>query len=148
MKKLYAKAGKFCLYFTVLILSPIIVAAQKTWDAGGDGINWNSANNWNPNGVPGATDVVLLNTNTTFTILNVPTQNIGKLQVTGTTNVTLKPNTSGNRTLTVTTAATDAILIDAGATLTIAGRDNGSNDRRLTLTTSNTTGLEDRKSVV
>lgn len=142
MKKLYAKAGKFCLYFTVLILSPIIVAAQKTWDAGGDGINWNSANNWNPNGVPGATDVVLLNTNTTFTILNVPTQNIGKLQVTGTTNVTLKPNTSGNRTLTVTTAATDAILIDAGATLTIAGRDNGSNDRRLTLSTSNTTGLE------
>lgn len=142
MKKLYPKSGKFCLYFIVLILSPIIVTAQKTWDAGGDGINWNSANNWNPNGVPGATDVVLLNTNTTFTILNVPTQNIGKLQVTGTTNVTLKPNTSGNRTLTVTTAATDAILIDAGATLTIAGRDNGSNDRRLTLTTSNTTGLE------
>lgn len=142
MKKLHAKTGKFCLYFIALILSPIIVAAQKTWDGGGDGINWNSANNWNPNGVPGAGDVVLLNTNTTFTILNVPTKNIGKLQVTGTTNVTLKPNTSGNRTLTVTTAATDAILIDAGATLTIAGRDNGSNDRRLTLTTSNTTGLE------
>ncbi len=34
--------------------------AQKTWDGGGDGTNWNSANNWNPNGVPSSSDAVTI----------------------------------------------------------------------------------------
>ena len=31
-----------------------------TWDGGGDGSSWNSANNWNPDGVPSATDDVII----------------------------------------------------------------------------------------
>lgn len=39
---------------------PDTYAATKTWDGGGDGTSWESGNNWNPNGVPGVTDDVLL----------------------------------------------------------------------------------------
>ncbi len=36
------------------------VMGQKTWDGGGDGVNWDSGDNWNPNGVPGAGDAVTI----------------------------------------------------------------------------------------
>ncbi len=41
-------------------LSIVDTYAQKTWDGGGDGVNWSSANNWNPNGVPASTDAVTI----------------------------------------------------------------------------------------
>ena len=34
--------------------------ATKSWDGGGDGVNWNSANNRNPNGVPTSSDDVTI----------------------------------------------------------------------------------------
>ena len=36
------------------------VEAQKTWDGGGDSTSWTDAANWDPNGVPGASDNVVL----------------------------------------------------------------------------------------
>ncbi len=33
---------------------------EVTWDGGGDGTNWSSANNWNPDGVPSANDDVII----------------------------------------------------------------------------------------
>lgn len=51
-----------CVLFAVVLLSILmfdttsVFAATKTWDGGGDGVNWNSANNWNTNGVPAAGD--------------------------------------------------------------------------------------------
>ena len=50
MKKLY--------YIPVFVLLMVVGGVGEgwgqTWDGGGDGVNWNSANNWNPNGVPAA----------------------------------------------------------------------------------------------
>ena len=37
------------------------LSATKTWDGGGSGTSWSSANNWNPNGVPGSSDNVIIN---------------------------------------------------------------------------------------
>ncbi len=42
--------------------------AQKTWDGGGDGTTWASANNWNPNGVPTALQSVTIVSGQTVTV--------------------------------------------------------------------------------
>ena len=38
----------------------VALAANKTWDAGGDGVSWNSAANWSANGVPEHNDAVTI----------------------------------------------------------------------------------------
>ncbi len=45
-----------------------ILPLTTTWDGGGDGVNWNSANNWNPNGVPATHSNVELTGANTITI--------------------------------------------------------------------------------
>ena len=35
-------------------------AAIKTWDGGAGTLSWNDANNWSPDGVPGAGDDVVI----------------------------------------------------------------------------------------
>jgi hypothetical protein len=116
------------------------VFGQKTWDGGAGTLSWTDANNWNPNAIPVAADVVVFNAQT-LTIINVPTVSIYKLQITNNSNITLRPQTTGNRTLNVTSATNDAILVGAGSTLVITGID-AATDRTLTLTTSNTAGLQ------
>ena len=44
----------------VLLFSTLIAYTQKTWDGGASTTNWGDANNWNPNGVPTATDAVTI----------------------------------------------------------------------------------------
>ncbi|MCY2928679.1 MAG: PEP-CTERM sorting domain-containing protein [Planctomycetota bacterium] len=45
-----------------VVLSVLLMAASArgstTWDGGGDGVNWNSGDNWNPNGVPSGGDEI------------------------------------------------------------------------------------------
>ncbi|MFI5131588.1 MAG: hypothetical protein ACHQFX_16420, partial [Chitinophagales bacterium] len=43
-----------------LIFVSCLLKAQKSWDGGGDGFSWSDATNWMPDGVPIATDNVLL----------------------------------------------------------------------------------------
>ncbi len=45
----------------LLILAAVPASVAKTWDGGGDGTSWSSANNWNPNGVPTGSDNVVIN---------------------------------------------------------------------------------------
>jgi hypothetical protein len=116
------------------------VLGQKTWDGGAGTLSWTDANNWNPNAIPVAADVVVFNSQT-LAIINVPSVSISKLQLINNSNITLRPQTSGNRTLRVTSATNDALLVEAGSTLVITGIDAGT-DRTLTLTTANTTGLQ------
>ena len=47
---------KLIVYLIVLAFGGSAFAATRTWDGGGDGTNWSSANNWNPNGVPTGSD--------------------------------------------------------------------------------------------
>ena len=90
------------------------VNAQKTWDGGGDGVNWNSANNWNPNGVPTSSDAVTLaaagssGDNLSVTV-NITNAVCASLQIGGSsahTRATLTFASSGSPKLTVTNAVT------------------------------------------
>ncbi|MCX6334064.1 MAG: hypothetical protein NT092_07135, partial [Bacteroidia bacterium] len=132
------KWGMICIASISISLTSL---GQKTWDGGAGNLSWSAAANWNPDGVPGAADVVLFNTGTSLVISDVlGGVNILKLQVTNNSNITLRPPTTNSRVINVTSATNDAILVAAGSTLVIAGRD-AAPDRTLTLTTSNTPGL-------
>ena len=112
-----------------------------TWNLAGGG-SWTTATNWTPaRNVPAANDILRFTNGGTKSITNVPTQTFGKLQVTGNTNLTLQANTAGNATLTASTAAADAIDVDAGSTLQIMGVRVGGSGFGLTLTTANSVGL-------
>lgn len=109
-----------------------------TWIGANNG-SWTTSTNWTPTRTtPATTDVLRFTSGTTLTVLDVPSQTIGKLQITGNTNLTLRPQTTGNRTVDITAAAADALVVSAGSTLTITGRD-AATDRSLTIRTGNTT---------
>ncbi|NBC08822.1 MAG: hypothetical protein GVY26_16650, partial [Bacteroidetes bacterium] len=55
------------LLFSLLLLCPIAGQAQITWDGGGGTSDWGTAANWNPDGVPGVGDKILLDNNVTIT---------------------------------------------------------------------------------
>jgi hypothetical protein len=111
---------KILFYSLFFLFVTGVVNAQKTWDGGAGTNNWGDGNNWNPNGVPVATDAVtigntftvVLNTNATIASLNLGGGTSGQLTI-GNSNV--------NRTLTVT----GNVTVNAGATLTSTG--NGGN---------------------
>jgi len=65
--------------FAVCTLHHDILMAQKSWDGGGDGTSWNDPANWNPNGVPTATDDVDLSSAPNSLVLpaNVVANSIG-----------------------------------------------------------------------
>jgi hypothetical protein len=57
MKTLYKVA---IVVLTLAMVGSLARSGQKTWDAGDDGKKWSKNNNWNPNGVPSATDTVVI----------------------------------------------------------------------------------------
>src|SRR5688572_6437069 len=104
-----------------VICNNIYSQTTYTWNLAGNG-SWATANNWSPSRTtPAANDILVFNNGGTKTISNVPTQTIGKLIVTGNTNVSLEAYTTGNAILTVSTAVNDAIDVDAGSTLLVMG---------------------------
>lgn len=104
--------------------------------------SWATAGNWNPSrNTPATNDILIFNNGSSLVISDVPTQSIGKLQVSGNTNVTLRAQSGGNRTLTISTSAIDAMSVTSGSTLTITGID-ANPDRTLLVTLSNASGLE------
>ena len=71
--KLQLLKRNFKLFASVLFFALTIGIAQgqtKTWDNAGSGTNWNTPENWNPYGVPTATDDVIIpnGINTTITV--------------------------------------------------------------------------------
>lgn len=83
---------------------------QKTWDGGAGTNNWGDANNWNPNGVPLATDDVVISRNANTTI-NVN----GDFECASLT-LGLTGNDNGDRTF--------AFNVLTGSTLTVNGTIN------------------------
>jgi hypothetical protein len=125
----------------IVVCNGVYSQTTYTWNIAGGG-SWATATNWTPSRTaPAANDILRFTNGGTKTITNVPTQTIGKLVVTGNTNVSLEAYTTGNATLTVSTAVNDAIDVDAGSTLQIKGIRSGGNTNSLTLTTSNSSGL-------
>ena len=146
-RKLFRNQITKRLFFQRLVVMVIFILStanflfgQKTWDGGAGTLSWTDAANWNLNAIPAASDVVVFN-NQTLQIINVPSVTISKLQIINNSDITLRPQTNGNRTLTVSSATNDAIFVEAGSTIVITGVD-AATDRTLTLTTTNTVGLQ------
>lgn len=124
--------------FGFFITQPLF--SQITWDGGASTSNWGDANNWSTNVLPTASDVVEFSSNLTINVAG--DQSIGKLQIRNGASVTLvSTKTNGNISITVNTAANDAILVESGSTLTLRGNSGGSG-RTLTLTTQNLANLK------
>jgi len=101
--------------FFVLTCVSVSAFGQKTWDGGGDGVNWNSANNWNPNGVPTNAQTVTIGDNINLTINTAAVCSTFTISSGGNpNNITI----SGSNSLTV------------GTTVTI-GAGSGANDHKL-----------------
>ena len=132
----------FIGFVASLVCSNIYSQTTYTWNIAGGG-SWATAANWTPTRTtPAANDILRFTNGGTKLITNVPTQTIGKLQITGNSNITLQAVNSGTPTLTVSAATADAIDVDAGSILQIQGVRQSGNDYGLTLTTANTAGLQ------
>ncbi len=83
-------------------VSPTI-AATKTWDGGGSGSSWGTANNWSSNGVPGTNDNVIFDADTANNKFSITLG--GNRSITGVTFGATNLNsafTLSNNTLTIT----------------------------------------------
>src|SRR5438128_10556191 len=104
MKKFLRTAFPLAIAFVIANLFLTNVASSqavtKTWNQTAGG-NWATATNWTPNGVPTATDVVLIPVNQTAVITRSGTTNgetisIAGLVISGNVNFTFDPGTSGS----------------------------------------------------
>lgn len=157
-KKLHQSGIRYvpAVFLMIMLMS---VSAGKltgqttfTWDGGAGDNLWTSAANWNPDRTaPAASDIILFNSGTALTILNVPNlsytpvvTNISRLSVTNNTSVTLKPGTELDRDGEIIVNAPDAnaLYVQAGSTLTITGRDitGTTNDNILLFSLANVAG--------
>ena len=127
----------FAIFLSTITLNSFS-QTTRTWDGGG-GANteWSTANNWSGNTVPGNNDIASFTS--TASVLITGNTNVGKLQVSNNSTVTLK-SSGGDRTITVKTASNDALTISSDSKLIIVG--NNSGNRSMTLTTDNDAGLE------
>ncbi|MCF6132119.1 T9SS type A sorting domain-containing protein [Flavobacterium wongokense] len=109
------------LFFFVFFFGIQNSFAQKTWDGGASTNNWNDANNWSGNSLPGSSDNVVIGNGATV-VFNT-TVTVASLTVGGGTSGSLTlGNSNTDRALTVT----GNVTVNAGATITSAG--NGGND--------------------
>ena len=115
---------KTLIFIAGLMLS-VSSFGQVTWDGGGDGTNWSSANNWNPNGVPTAGQTVTISVNSSENI-NVD----GNYTCAG-LSLALTGNNNGNRTV--------VINIPSGNTFTVNGTINIDNTSTRTFRTKTLT---------
>src|SRR4051812_32161277 len=86
--------------------------AQSTynWVATAGSADWTTPGNWNPaRNTPAVDDILLFNQTGNSTATNIPVQTIGKLQVSASTIANLQPASSSVVTLTIATAAADAL---------------------------------------
>jgi hypothetical protein len=89
-----------------------------TW-IGADNESWAVPGNWNPTRTPANDDILQFNDGSTKTVTSVPTETIGKLSVTGNTNVTFQ--TGSATTLTISNGTGDDLVVASGSQLNISG---------------------------
>jgi hypothetical protein len=107
-------AGKVTITYT-------IPTPTYTWVATSGSNDWNAAASWSPIRTnPASSDILLFNLGGSSTATNVPTQTIGKFQVSTNTTVALQP-TNGANTLTIGEPAADALTVAGGSQLNISG---------------------------
>jgi uncharacterized protein with beta-barrel porin domain len=97
----------FASFFVLALLSIGSVSGQKTWDRGANTNNWEDGNNWNPNGIPLASETVTIGNN--FTVVINSAAVCSSLTISGGNQIT-SVTISGSNFLNVT----NAITINAG----------------------------------
>ena len=113
------KAARRFAFAVAFLLVAIGASAQTTYTWSGSG-SWATSTNWSPTRTtPAANDILVFNTGTTLTVTAVPTQTIGKLQVTNSTALTLQPAATAT-TLTIS-GGSGALSVAAGSQLNISG---------------------------
>jgi hypothetical protein len=117
--------------FSALLAAAPAGAATKTWDGGGGNTSWNTAANWNPDGVPGASDDVIIDvpgdisitySGATTTILSLSsTESLaissGSLTVSGAMSVSGSLSVASSGTLNLNGSSTAGSLSQTGGTL-------------------------------
>ena len=125
----------FILVFTAFSSLEVTGQTTYTWDGSESDNLWSTAANWTPDrNTPAASDIIQFNTGTSIEILGVPFGHyITMMSVTNNTNVTLKPGTTLNvdGEIYVTAGDDNALYVESGSTLTIAGRDITGTDENI-----------------
>jgi hypothetical protein len=120
--------------FFVFVLSNSISFSQISWDGGGDGVNWSSANNWSTNVVPTNADNVVIPNNKNITVdiaavcasltigdNSAPLAATVTIQSNKSLNITTAGGGSGNLAFNPNNKAVGYTLSVGGGTLTVAG---------------------------
>lgn len=114
------------IFFLATTFLPYFLAAQIRWDGGGGNDMWNNANNWAPDGVPSASDDIILDNALITGSYSVQLPS-GAIQISVNT-IHITPSGSNSITLQIpssnnsdpglhVTGASDALLIDNGGVL-------------------------------
>jgi DNA/RNA endonuclease G (NUC1) len=106
-------AAAFCL---ALVCPSVFAQTTYTWNQTAGG-SWATSTNWTPTRTtPATNDLLLFNNGTTQTVTAVPTQTIGRLTVSGNTNITLQAGATA--TLTISGGGT-GLSVAAGSQLNV-----------------------------
>jgi hypothetical protein len=132
---LFSRKNKFCFVIISVLLSANIAAATKTW-TGATSNMWNTSSNWNPSGVPGAGDDVVINSSVNINVNASPT--INSLVVNGNASVVLSASGNNNRTITIDNTGSS---IGLGSTLTLQGQSTTTRYLEVVFTGTNRTML-------
>lgn len=90
--------------------------AQHVWDAGGDGVNWNSINNWNPNTTPANKEITFNNTVTGALDTTIgATYSVASLNFTSAQTSSVIIRTDNSKPLTLSGTVTTDISVQAGS---------------------------------
>ena len=118
--------SRFLLVLILVLVGAEDAFGQKTWVGGtGTGLNWNTAANWSPSGIPTAGADVIFDTPGTITFSTLPTANIAYNSLTisqGTVTLagTTRTFTLGGNPGTDFMVASDATLVTTNVNITLA----------------------------
>lgn len=110
------------LIFCSFVISAGIAFCQTTyvWNQPGTA-DWNTATNWTPQrNTPAVDDILIFNNGAVTTAINIPTQTVGQLQVSGNTEVNLQAGAAGT-VITVSDLPGTDLQVAAGSALNITG---------------------------
>lgn len=160
---------KFYSLITMLLI--VTIASSQTtytWNNAAGG-QWTDATKWTPNrNAPATTDILVFSTGASFSVTNIPTQTIGRLNVSagtvtfsgqgGTITLTINNSTGGadliiaNGATLVQNATVDNLVLGNSATADISGTltENGTYNTNGTsvVTTVSGTGIIDNRNTV
>lgn len=128
------------LFFSISIITSVQAVTRYWVGTSGnfdDGNHWSLTSGGSPIGGTinwDDTDIAIFNSlSGSPTVTIISSENIGKLQISGSITVTFKPSTGGNRYLTINTIASDALTVASVSTLIVSGLNNGTSDRDMTV---------------